>query len=169
MWRAGAALIAGCLLLPALLLAGCGGKAPPVATATATAASPTLAPLPRPTSTPLPPVIPPRPSGRVLSRLAVQCLPAETGLEVRVRYGASIDGATNDVAAITRVRILVNGYLFEDSGVISSQVFARATTFGGRSNQGYRVVLDVDTWAAPHPSDFIEIVRCPALPDTLLA
>ena len=166
------------ILLAAFVLAGCGlgegaGPVPtptpsrtPAPTLTPTA---TLPPTPRATSTPVPTVSPVPPSGSVVTRLQVDCRLGAYGLVVRVRYGSTIQDTDSPEAAITRVRVYMDGVLGVDSGPISDRIYAREAAFKGLSRRVHTVQLRIDTRGAPKPADFIQFTQCPPEPDTPLA
>jgi hypothetical protein len=101
----------------------------------------------------------------VVTRTSVSCELGALGLEVRVRYGSSIEGTTNPVATITRIKVYADGVLLEDSGPISDRIYVREVTFKGLSARLHTIQIHVETWGAPQPSDFIQFAQCPAVSD----
>jgi len=159
-------------LFAALLLVACSNGTDPDPTPTpafTATATPSVLPTPRPTSTPLPTVPPAPPSGRVVTRLLVECTLGDYGLVVRVRYGSTVQGTEDPNARITRVRVYMDGVLGADSGPIWDQVYAREAFFRGRSLNLHTVQLRIDTHAAPDPADFIQFAQCPREPENPVA
>jgi hypothetical protein len=101
--------------------------------------------------------------------MQVGCELGEFGLVVRVRYGSAVQDTDNPAAAITRVRLYMDGVLGADSGPISDRVYAREAAFKGISRRLHTIQLRIDTRAAPKPADFIQFAQCPAEPDRPLA
>jgi hypothetical protein len=101
--------------------------------------------------------------------MSVQCSPGNYGLEVRVRYGSSIEDTDDAAATLTRMRVYMDGRLRTDSGPISDRRYAREVTFQGSSSRLHSVQLRIDTRAAPKPADFVQVVQCPPAPETPLA
>jgi hypothetical protein len=98
--------------------------------------------------------------------MSVRCEAGEYGLEVRVRYGSSIENTTNPEATITRTRVYVDGVLLDDSGPIADRIYVREATFRGASGHLHTVQLRIETRAAPQPGDFIQFAQCPPAPET---
>jgi hypothetical protein len=101
--------------------------------------------------------------------MIVLCEVGAYGLEVRIRYGSTIENTSSPAAAITRARVYVDGVLLEDSGPISDRIYVREATFHGVSSRLHTIQLRIDTRAAPKPADFIQFAQCPPAPDTPLA
>jgi hypothetical protein len=156
---------AAALLAGACLLVACGGEASPAPTPTPSlTATATVPPTPRPTSTPLPTPAPLAVSGRVITRLTVSCEVGDLGVELRVRYGSSIENTDSDEARLTRMRVYIDGSLREDSGAVSAQRYVRETSFPAPGSRLHSVQLRIDTRAAPKPADVVQLVQCPPAP-----
>jgi hypothetical protein len=101
--------------------------------------------------------------------MSVDCDVGRIGLEVRVRYGSSIENTDNPAAAIIRARVFMDGALMEDSGPIYDRIYVREASFPGASSRLHTVQVRIETRAAPNPGDFIQFAQCPPAPDTPLA
>jgi hypothetical protein len=145
--------LVGALLLIALLLVGCGrdgrdghADASPTAAATTTAASPSPAPADGPT--------------QVSVTFEASCRVDPAGkTEVEIRYTARTQGE----AILSRVRLIVNGREFEDSGPLSQREYRRIATVPGQPGQTYVYQIVAEAEGA-QPPRFQSIVQCPQPP-----
>jgi hypothetical protein len=105
----------------------------------------------------------------VITRLTVSCEVGDLGVELRIRYGSSIEDTDSEEASLTRMRIYINGSLREDSGAVSARRYVRETSFPASASRLHSVQLRIDTRAAPNPADVVQLVQCPPAPDVPLA
>jgi hypothetical protein len=143
-------LLALALLLCAVLALGCSGDSN--ATAATGANPPRETPTPEPTPTPWPI------AGRVFTNMQATCSLGLTGPELRVRYGAEIEGD----AEITRIRLVVDNQVREDIDHLAERTYLRETTINARPN---RVELLVETRGATPTPKTVHLVRCPRTSD----
>jgi hypothetical protein len=152
----------------ATLLTACSGDSTPAPTPTPTeTATPTLTatatipPTPRPTSTPLPTATLPPKTGRVVTETTISCEIGAYGPEVRLNYGARIEGTTNPAAVITRMVVYKDGVLVEDSGPIEARNFVRDLSLEGLPARLHTIQIHVETRGAPLVGELIQFAQCP--------
>jgi hypothetical protein len=122
-----------------------------------------IEPSPTPERTPLPPFNPtPYPNdGQMLTRFDSHCAMGQFGPELNVHYLAEILEGT---AEISRVQLLVDGRITEDSGHIANQVFEREVRYRGGPNRIHQIEFRVTVRGNEIPRSAIAFVRCPASP-----
>jgi hypothetical protein len=147
-------LLSFALLLLAALALGCTGDSnasPSVDSADQVRVTPT--PEPSPTPWPI--------AGKVLTNMQATCSLGLTGAELKVRYGADIEGE----AEITRVRLVVDSQVREDIDHLAERSYLRETTLSASANRMVQVELFVETRGATPTPRTAQLVRCPRTPD----
>ena len=112
-------------------------------------------PTPEPSPTPWPI------AGRVFTNMQATCSLGLTGAELKVRYGAEIEGE----AEITRVRLVVDSQVREDIDHLAERSYLRETTLSASANRMVQVELFVETRGATPTPRTAHLVRCPRTPD----
>ena len=139
------------LLTVALLAAACGGAtgSSPVATAEPTK-TPAATATPEPTETG---------PARVRASIEASCRVGAGQGEIVVRYGAVAEGST----LLSRVRLLIDEKVSEDSGVLSQKEYRRIATLpvAPGTRHSYGVIAEAP--GAP-PASVRSIIQCPAAP-----
>jgi len=148
---AGRARILLALLTTALLAACAGaGSSPPAATEEATRSVPTATVTPEPTETG---------PARVRASIEASCRVGSGQGEIVVRYGAVAEGST----LLSRVRLLIDEKVSEDSGSLSQKEYRRIATLpvAPGTRHSYGVIAEAP--GAP-PASVRSIIQCPAAP-----
>lgn len=132
LWPLLAVLLGAC----SLSISGSSGTATPVATATQE-------------PTPLPP-------STIISSITASCRLLLNAAEISIDYRASARGGV-----LTRVRLVQDGFVVEDSGNIAEPEWRRIETYpaGGGSTHVYQVQIEAGSLRS---SSARNIVRCPA-------
>jgi hypothetical protein len=140
-------------MLLSVLALGCSGDSNATAATGANPARETPTPEPTPTPWPI--------AGRVFTNMQATCSLGLTGPELRVRYGAEIEGE----AEITRIRLVVDNQVREDIDHLAERTYLRETTINARPNRMVSVELLVETRGATPTPKTVHLVRCPRTSD----
>jgi len=137
-------------LLTAALLAACAGAgSSPAATAEPTE-TPAATATPEPTETG---------PARVRASIEATCRVGSGQGEIVVRYGAAAEGST----LLSRVRLLIDEKVSEDSGSLSQREYRRIATLPVTPGTRHSYGVIAEAPGAP-PASVRSIIQCPAAP-----
>ncbi len=145
------------VLVLSVVLTACGGSSVEKAVP---------APSPSAAATPAPPVTPEAIEsgpGRVRATIEATCRagPGPSQAEITVRYSAQAEGS----ARLSRVRLLFDEKLAEDSGALSQKEYVRIATISAQpgSSHSYQVIAEAP---GQPPNSVRSFIACPGTPAT---
>jgi hypothetical protein len=100
------------------------------------------------------------PAGRVTTQIAASCRLSAVDAEISASYRANVIGPN---ANLTRVRLMLNNKLADDSGEILTTSFERDVKLHVASGSNYTLVVTYLATNAAGPQ-ILSIVRCPPSP-----